>query len=261
MSRELENLVVDIVQQAADFAWQKRREGVHVAAQKSSLVDIVTDADRASEALIRELILDARPDDGILGEEGGLTAGSSGLTWVVDPIDGTVNYLYNIPGWAVSVAVVEGEPDPATWTTLAGAVVNPVVAETYAAHLGGGATLNGEPIRVSDKTDMATALIATGFAYDASVRERQARALIRLLPNVRDIRRMGACSLDLCAVAAGRVDGYFEETVSPWDHAAGALIAREAGGIVSGRRGQAEGRDLVLAAGEGLYAQLLEMVG
>lgn len=260
MSEELRRLATEIATEAATFALNQRRAGVRVAAEKSSPVDIVTEADRATERLIRDVISRARPGDAILGEEGGGAPGTSGLTWVVDPIDGTVNYLYDIPAWAVSVAVVEGDPDPRAWQVLAGAVVNPVTGETYTAATGAGATLNGRAIAVPEKSDLSTALIATGFAYDADVRARQAEALKGLLPRVRDIRRMGACSLDLCAVASGRVDAYFEATLPPWDHAAGGLIVREAGGIVSGRRGEVEGRAFLFASGPGLYDELMDLV-
>ncbi len=234
MSTELLDLARTIALEAAELAARRRREGVEVAATKSSIVDVVTAADREVEELVRRRIAEARPEDAVLGEEGGSTGGTSGLTWVVDPIDGTVNYLYGIPHYAVSIAVVEGEPDPLAWTALAGAVVNPATGELFTASRGGGALLDDHPIRVADPVPLERALIGTGFAYDAGMRGRQGAIAARLLPLVRDIRRGGAAALDLSFVAAGRLDAVYERTLSPWDHAAGALVVVEAGGIVKG---------------------------
>ena len=183
----------------------------------------------------------------ILGEEGGSTGGTSGLTWVVDPIDGTVNYLYGIPHYAVSIAVVEGEPDPLTWEAVAGCVANPATGETFTAARGEGAFLGTHGIRVAPPVPLAEALIATGFAYASETRGVQGELVARLLPRIRDIRRQGTASLDLCFVAAGRYNAFFERTLSPWDHAAGALIAREAGALVTGRDGAAPSSDFLLA--------------
>ena len=249
-------LARSIAIEAGELAARRRAEGVTVAATKSTIVDIVTEADREVETLIRARIADARPEDAILGEEGGSSAGSSGLTWVVDPIDGTVNYLYGIPHYAVSIAVVEGEPDPATWTALAGCVVNPVTGEAFTASVGGGAFLGDDRLQLGDAPPLGQALVATGFAYSAEVRAQQGAVLQRLLPRVRDIRRQGTASLDLCFVAAGRCDVYFERTLSPWDHAAGALIAREAGAVVKGRGAAAPSRDFILAASPELAAEV-----
>jgi myo-inositol-1(or 4)-monophosphatase len=236
-----------IAEEAGALAARRRAEGVEVAASKSSPVDIVTAADRETESLIRARLSDARPDDAFFGEESGGGTGTSGLTWIVDPIDGTVNYLYGIPHYAVSIAVVEGEPDPLTWRALAGAVFNPSAGELFTASAGGGARLSGRPISVAPPVTLDQCLIATGFAYDAGVRAEQGALIARLLPLVRDIRRMGTASLDLCAVASGRVNAYFERTLSPWDHAAGSLIAREAGATVKGASHEAPTRELVLA--------------
>jgi len=254
---ELLDLARSVATQAAELAARRRIEGVAVADRKTSSVDVVTHADRESEQLIRSLLADARPDDGFFGEESGAAAGSSGLTWVIDPIDGTVNYLYGIPHYAVSVAVVEGEPDPATWQALAGAVVNLGANETYTGTVGGGSHLNGVPLQVAESVDLSQALIATGFSYLQELRVEQGRVIAELLPQVRDIRRMGTASLDLCMVASGRVNAYFERSLNPWDHAAGALIAREAGAIVKGRGDSREGKDFILAA-EPAVAQKLE---
>jgi myo-inositol-1(or 4)-monophosphatase len=242
--------------QAGELAAQRRREGVEVAASKSSPVDIVTEADRETERLIRSLLADARSDDGFFGEESDASSSASGLHWIVDPIDGTVNFLYGIPHYAVSIAVVEGEPDPLTWRALAACVVNPASGEVFTAQAGGGAFLGEQPIRVAESVSLAQALVATGFAYDSAMRGRQGAVVAQLLPEVRDIRRLGTASLDLCFVASGRFNAYFERTLSPWDHAAGALIAREAGARVSGLDGAAPSRDFIIAAEPGLADRL-----
>jgi myo-inositol-1(or 4)-monophosphatase len=248
MANELLAVAESIALAAADLARTRRREGVSVADHKSSPVDVVTLADRETEALIRGMLADARPHDGFFGEESGGDRGTSGLTWVVDPIDGTVNYLYGIPHYGISIAVVEGEADPLTWTGVAGCVVNPASGEVFTASAGGGAYLGAEPIRVAAATPLSQALVATGFPYDARMRGIQGEIVARLLPNVRDIRRMGTASLDLCFVACGRGNAYFERMLSPWDHAAGAIIAEEAGARVTGWDGDPAGRDFILAA-------------
>jgi myo-inositol-1(or 4)-monophosphatase len=203
-----------------------RERGVDVADTKSSPVDVVTAADRACEELIRERLLGARPADGFIGEEGEDVASTSGVTWVVDPIDGTVNYLYGIPQYAVSIAAVRGD------RVVAGVVRNPAADLEYAARLGGGATCNGTPLGVRTTPPLDQALVGTGFGYEGRARARQGRAAARMLPRVRDIRRQGSCALDLCAVAAGMLDAYVEEGPHLWDHAAGALVAAEAGARV-----------------------------
>jgi myo-inositol-1(or 4)-monophosphatase len=257
---ELRDIASDIAREAGEFARTMRLSGVDIAGQKSSSVDIVTKADQATEKLIRERLAECRPHDAIFGEEGATTAGTSGLTWVVDPIDGTVNYLYGIPAWGVSVAVVEGDADPATWTALAGAVANASTGELFSAALGLGATCNDRALSVSSSTDLATSLVSTGFAYSSEVRAHQGNMMHTILPRVRDIRRIGACSLDLCDVADGRVDAFFEQTLSPWDHAAGALIAREAGAVITGFPGEKESRGLLVAAAPGIHAALLSLI-
>ncbi len=208
----------------------------------------MTEADRETERLIRSLLAQARPDDGFYGEESDASGSTSGLHWIVDPIDGTVNFLYGIPHYAVSIAVVEGDPDPLTWKALAACVFNPASGEVFTAELGGGAFLGDTAIHVAPAVELSQALVATGFAYDSQMRGRQGAVVAQLLPEVRDIRRMGTASLDLCAVATGRVNAYFERTLSPWDHAAGALIAREAGATVKGLADAAPSRDFILAA-------------
>ena len=199
-------------------------EGTRTVDAKSSPTDAVTEMDRAAEALIVRRILEARPDDGLLGEEGAARPGTSGVRWVIDPLDGTVNYLYRRPDFAVSIAVeVEGVP-------VAGAVYAPARDEMFAAILGGGATLSGVPIHVSTEDRLAHALCGTGFAYEAEVRRAQGPIVARVVTEVRDIRRAGSAALDLCAVASGRLDVYYERGGHPWDVAAAGLIVREAGG-------------------------------
>jgi len=248
VTSDLLDLARSIALEAAELAARRRAEGVSVAATKSSIVDVVTEADREVEALIRGRISAARPADGFLGEESGAESGTSGLTWVVDPIDGTVNYLYGIPQYAVSIAVVEGEPDPTTWRALAGCVVNPVLGEVYTAVAGGGAWLGERELRVAEPVPLERVLVATGFSYDAATRTAQGALVTRLLSRVRDIRRAGSAALDLCAVGAGRVDAYFERTLNPWDQAAGALVAREAGARVTGFREPQPSSRFLLAA-------------
>ena len=263
MNSDLLSIARDVALQAGALAKQRRSEGVEVADSKSSPVDIVTHADRETEALIRSLLADARPDDGFFGEESDASTSSSGLHWIVDPIDGTVNFLYGIPHYAVSIAVVEGEPDPLTWRARAACVVNPASGEVFTASEGGGAFLGDTPIRIAEGVELAQALVGTGFAYDSEMRGRQGEIVARLLPEVRDIRRQGTASLDLCFVASGRLNAYFERTLSPWDHAAGALIAREAGARVSGLRGAAPSRDFIIAAepklADRLESRLIEL--
>lgn len=250
------DLAVRLAHKAAENAARMRREGVEVAALKSSQTDVVTAADRATEEWLRTELAEARPEDGFFGEESAPEPGSSGLTWVVDPIDGTVNYLYGLDQWAVSVAVVAGPADPARWQTVAGAVVSPGSGEVYAAAAGLGATRNGQQLRQPPGPELGQALVGTGFAYNARKRTAQAEAMTRLIPQVRDIRRFGAASLDLCAVAAGLLDGYYESGLHPWDHAAGALVARESGAFVGGLAGARESRDFLYACNPGLATVL-----
>jgi myo-inositol-1(or 4)-monophosphatase len=211
---------------------------------------MVSDADRAAEQAIASLLHAERPDDGVLGEEGADATGSSGRRWVIDPLDGTTNYLYRYRAWCVSVALED--PDGA----LLGVVHDPLARETFRAVRGEGAFLNDAPIRVRGGDRLDTALIATGFGYDPEVRRGQAELLLRVLPQVRDVRRAGAAALDLCHVAAGRLDGYFERGLQPWDWAAGALIVEQAGGRVRALEG---GRPGLAAAGPGLIDQLWEL--
>lgn len=220
----LRDLACTVAHAGAALAREMRVGGIDVADTKTSAVDVVTEADRAVEALVRERITAARPDDAILGEEGDDLPGTSGVRWVVDPIDGTVNYLYGLPDCAVSIAAeVDGE-------VVAGAVVGILSDVEYAAALGHGATRDGAPIGVRPTPPLAERLVLTGFGYQRVVREHQAACVARLLPEVRDIRRMGSCALDLCHVAEGSADAYVEAGPQPWDWSAGGLVLHEAGG-------------------------------
>ncbi len=238
------------------------RDGVRQVATKSSATDVVTQMDVAAERILVEAILAARPRDAILGEESGQRAGSSGLRWIVDPLDGTVNYLYGLPVWAVSVAVADEHG------TLAGCVAMPALGEVVSAVRGGGAKVQrwGDPTavrvpRVGSGADLASALVGTGFGYGSARRRDQVEVLRHVLPRVRDIRRAGASAVDLCWVADGRLDGYFERGLQPWDHAAGELIVRESGGLATGAaRGSAVDDRLCVAAGPGVHEALRELV-
>ena len=221
---------------------------------KSSPTDMVTEVDTASERLIVDRILTARPADGILAEEGSARDGSSGIRWLIDPVDGTTNFLYGFPAYAVSIAA------EAAGETLAGVVYNPETRELFAAAKGHGATLNGSAIRVSAETEIARALVGTGFGYDPGVRTRQAETLVRLIGGIRDIRRAGSAALDLCNVACGRVDAYYEQGLNPWDHAAGALIAREAGGLTEFLGAPAFPKPCIVAGTPGMFAAFRELL-
>jgi myo-inositol-1(or 4)-monophosphatase len=221
---------------------------------KSTGTDMVTEMDRSSEALISEALLGARPDDGILGEEGADEVGTSGVRWIVDPLDGTTNYLYGFPGYNVSIgAEVDGR-------AVVGVVYDVVRNELFSAVLGGGARRDGRSIHVSTTTALGHALVGTGFSYDPDRRRRQAEVLVRVLPEVRDIRRQGAAALDLCSVACGRLDAYYERGLAPWDLAAGGLIAAEAGAVVSDFAGNPPRAGAVLAAAPGVADALLDLL-
>ena len=255
---ELHDVAIAAALEASVLAHEGRRQGVEVAATKSSLTDVVTEMDRKVEALLVDRILSQRPDDGILGEEGADHVGETGIRWVLDPIDGTVNYLYDNPMWAVSVAA---EIDGAT---VVGVVAAPALGETYVATAGRGARLHDATgvhvLRVNDPVPLDSALVATGFGYTRDRRVAQARVVDVVIPRVRDIRRGGAASLDLCFVGAGRVDAYYERGPQPWDLAAGGLVATEAGARMEGLHGRAAGHDLILAAGPHLFGPLHDLL-
>lgn len=249
-------LAVDIACEAGELAHRRRSEGVAIAATKSALADIVTEADREVELLIRHRLQEERPDDGFLGEESGAERGTSEITWVVDPIDGTVNYAYGIPNYAVSIAAVTGDPHPATWTAVAGVVFAPALGELFTAARGGGAHLGHQVLAVSQPHGGAGALVATGFGYDPETHAGDLARLARVMPLARDIRRMGAASVDLSYVAAGRLDAYFERGLHPWDHAAGGLLVEEAGGRFGGPDGAAPSATMTIAASPDLFAAI-----
>jgi myo-inositol-1(or 4)-monophosphatase len=245
VSTELREIAVEAARAAARLVRERSEAGVEVAGTKSSDVDVVTEADRASERLIRDLILSRRTDDAFLGEEGDDVTGSSGVRWIVDPIDGTVNFLYGRPEYAVSIAAeLDGE-------VVAGVVLNVATGDEYVAARGEGATRDGQGLRVRSAVPLGQRLLGTGFSYGTDARALQADGLTRLLPRVRDIRRGGSCALDLCHVAEGTVDGYLEEGVNLWDYAAGALIAEEAGASYRVSAGRWAGVALVCGPTEG----------
>ncbi len=253
---DLGRLAVELAEGAAALVRDVRGGDVAVAA-KSTDTDLVTEVDKATERWLVDELATRRPHDAILGEEGGGRLGTSGVRWLLDPIDGTVNFVLGIPQFAVSVAAeVDG-------VVVAGAVCNPMSGEMFHAWLGGGAYLGGRRLRGPRDVPLARAVVGTGFGYDAAVRARQAAVVAPLLSQVADVRRLGAASLDLCFLGAGRLDAYFEARLNPWDHAAGGLVAVEAGCVVSGLRGRPPSELLYAAAGPALapaFFALLESV-
>lgn len=253
----LAELALAIGREAGELALRGRAD-VRVEGTKSSPQDLVTQMDRACEALIRERLAEARPRDGFLGEETGSSGSQepNSIRWVVDPIDGTVNYFYGLPGWAVSIAAErDGQ-------VVAGVVVAPVLEEEYVATAGGGSfRVDNDRKRqlfCSEQDDLAMSLVATGFGYRRDRRLQQGRVIAGLLPEIRDIRRGGSAAIDLCWAGAGRVDAYFEQGLKPWDGAAGALVAVEAGAVVGGLRGNPASESMTLAGPRSLYNQLEE---
>lgn len=261
----LQEVAVRVATGAGRLIHDERPADVEVAATKTSPVDVVTKMDLASEELIRAELARLRPEDGLLGEEGGLRSGTSGLTWVVDPIDGTVNYLYGVAGYAVSIAVVAGQPTPQAWQVLAGCVMDPKHDLVYSAARGHGAQVTDggvtRPLQGPADVPLARALVGTGFGYLPGRRAAQARVLSGLLPRIRDIRRLGSAALDLCALADGLLDAYYERGLQPWDQAAGVLIAQEAGAVVTGLHGLGASEELVVGAAPGLHRALTELLG
>jgi myo-inositol-1(or 4)-monophosphatase len=249
------------------------RPGVLDRANKSTATDEVTQMDRASEQVIRKVIQRLRPDDSIVGEEHLPSSGTSGITWVVDPIDGTTNYIYDHPGYAVSIAAClsgdgakfqagdRADQWMAPGGTLAAVVSDPTHGRTYSATLGGGADCNGVALRLpSTSPELGQSLVATGFGYDAALRGVQGAVVARILPSIRDIRRMGAAAVDLCSVASGRVDAYYERNLSPWDLAAGLLIATEAGAAAGSIDGGLPRSDSILVAHPARLPELQELL-
>jgi myo-inositol-1(or 4)-monophosphatase len=254
-------LASEVAEEAAELLLS-RHGRVGVVQTKSSPTDVVTEMDQAAERLIRERLLRARPGDSVLGEEGGQTgaSGDGGVRWIVDPLDGTVNYLYGLPDWAVSIAAeVAGE-------IVAGAVCVPLRRSLFTAVRGGGAWRESawEPGRqrlaCTSGAVLSAALVATGFGYPAAQRAGQGTVVAAVLPRVRDIRRSGSAATDLCSVAAGQVDGYYEQGLHYWDLAAGGLIAREAGAVTGGLHGRDAGAAMTIAASPALFAQLHDLL-
>jgi myo-inositol-1(or 4)-monophosphatase len=246
--------LLDLAKEAARSAGVLLRDGrpadLGVAATKSSPVDVVTEMDIAAEKLITGFLAVHRPEDGFLGEEGAEAAGTSGIRWVIDPLDGTVNYLYGLPTWAVSIAAQQdGE-------TVVGVVAAPMRGETYHAVRGGGAFCGARRLSCRTAPPLDQALVSTGFSYVQAARSRQAAVVQELIPRVRDIRRGGSAAIDLCDVAAGRLDAYYERGLNPWDLAAGDLIAREAGAVTGGRPGSPASGELTVAASPGVFSRL-----
>lgn len=227
---------------------------------KSTATDVVTEMDQRAEAFLVTELTKLCPQDSILGEEGANKAGSSGKQWVIDPLDGTVNYLHNLPHWCVSIGLVE----ESSRAGIAGVVYLPETGQMYISSRGLGAwelTANSHrKLQTSTCTDLSQALIATGFGYSVPRRVGQARVLNAVLPQIADIRRMGSCAIDLCYLADGIFDGYYERGVLPWDHAAGGLIAREAGAIVGGINGDLESEEIMVAATPGIHDQLVSIL-
>ncbi|MFB7493750.1 inositol monophosphatase family protein [Streptomyces sp. NPDC056161] len=252
-------LALEAARRAGDLLRDGRPADLAVARTKSSPIDVVTEMDIAAEKLITGLIADQRPDDGFLGEEGASSDGTSGIRWVIDPLDGTVNYLYGLPTWSVSIAAEQdGE-------TVVGVVAAPMRGETYHAVRGGGAWATGawtgeRALACRPAPPLDQALVSTGFNYVSAVRGHQAQVAARLIPLLRDIRRGGSAAVDLCDVAAGRLDGYYERGLNAWDMAAGNLIAREAGALTGGRPGERPSGDLAVAGTPGVFEPLQRLL-
>lgn len=246
---DLALLAVSVARRAGE--WLMQRPSDFQRDEKSSALDFATQMDYQSERLIVEGILAARPGDGIFGEEGANRSGTTGYTWVIDPIDGTVNYVYDIPGWCVSVACKDDNG------VVAGAVYAPALKRLWHAARAVGAFCNDQPVRCNEPVKLTQALVATGFAYDVERRKSQAVLAAELLPGIRDLRRIGSCALDLCMVASGMVDAYYETCVNEWDYAAATLIAQEAGAKVTVVKNIANTqKDFAMAAGPTLHASL-----
>jgi myo-inositol-1(or 4)-monophosphatase len=269
---ELRSVAISAAREAGDLLADRAGQ-VEVAATKSSPTDVVTEMDRRSEELIRSRILAARPADAILGEEGGLIGdtGDAPVLWVIDPLDGTVNYLYGLHDWAVSIAAevewAEGgevgrvEGGEFGRRIVAGAVYVPVRGELFCAVRGQGAWLQAgedywQPLQCGPGVPLDQALVGTGFGYRKERRKVQGEVVAAMLPQVRDIRRIGVASVDLCAVAAGRLDGFYERGLNYWDWAAGALVATEAGAVVGGLNGEPVSTSMAVAAGPALFGPL-----
>jgi myo-inositol-1(or 4)-monophosphatase len=251
---QLRLVAESLAREAGDMALQGRKSGPLTVTTKSSPIDVVTKFDKASEAMITEGLAKVRPDDAIIGEEGASKQGTTGITWHIDPIDGTTNFYFDVPMWAVSIGAVD-EHGP-----LAGAVYVPALGEMFSGARGEGSTLNGMPISVRENNDIADALVCTGYSYQISERAVHAKRVAEIVMKVRDIRRFGAAAIDLCFVACGRLDAYFEEHLNSWDLIAGQVIATEAGAVFSDYVGNAVTPAQVLAATPGVHADLIDLI-
>ena len=254
LGNELRAIAEQLARAAGDMALAGRKSGDVTATTKSSPTDMVTQYDKASEDMITAGLRELRPDDGIVGEEGASRDGTSGITWHIDPIDGTSNFYFDIPMWAVSLGAVD-EHGP-----IAGAVYAPALGDMFTAARSEGATLNGNRISVRENTLLSDALVCTGFSYHVSQREAHARRVATMVGQIRDIRRFGAAAIDLCFVACGRLDAYFEEHLNSWDLVAGQVIATEAGAIVTNFSGDTVTPQEVLATQPGVQKALIQLI-
>ncbi len=250
----LVELARSLAHEAGVLVREGRARGLNDVVTKSTATDVVTEFDHAAEALIITRLRQERPDDGLIGEEGTNQTGTSGIHWLIDPIDGTTNFLYDLPAYAVSVAAADADG------SIAGAVYLPVTDEMFWAGRGTGAWRNEKSIRCSTVDDISLALVGTGFAYRAERRRVQAATVARIIPEIRDLRRLGSAAVDLCYVACGRIDVYYEQWLNPWDRAAGELIAAEAGATVGIYRTPGEEPDGLLAAPSGLYDAIRSLI-
>ena len=254
LADELLAVAADLARTAGDMALAGRKAGLRNVQTKSTATDMVTEFDRASEKLIVEGMRERRPLDAIVGEEGASVSGTSGITWYIDPIDGTTNFLYDLPAWAVSIGA-EDSSGP-----LAGVVYIPALGEMFTATRGGGAFLNGVPIQSNTIADVSQALVCTGFSYSAEQRTIQAQRVSRFIHQIRDIRRAGAAAIDLCFVACGRIDAYFEENLHQWDISAGILIAHEAGCRSGDFSGHTPRPAEILTTAPAIFDQLSQLI-
>ena len=253
-AREALDLATLAAREAGALLLELRRSPAAGVRAKSSATDLVSEADERAEAAIVSAIKRKRPADAIVAEEGSGARGTSGVSWFVDPLDGTINYLYGIPHWSVSICCADAVG------ALAAVVFDPLREELFSTARGGGAWLGERPLHVTDKQDLASALVATGFGYDAAQRVTQGRIVANVVGAVRDIRRFGSAALDLSWLAAGRWDGYFESVEKPWDWMAGALLVREAGGRVTELRPEDPASPRIIASGPGIHHDLVALL-
>jgi myo-inositol-1(or 4)-monophosphatase len=247
-------LAIEAAREAGALLLELQRSPAAGVRAKSTATDLVSEADERAERAIVTAIRKRRPDDAIVAEEGSGVTGSSDVSWYVDPLDGTINYLYGIPHWSVSICCADRAG------SLAAAVFDPGRGELFTASRGGGARLGNRRLEVTDKRELASALVATGFGYDAAQRVTQARILEKVLGEVRDIRRFGSAALDLCWTAAARYDAYFESVENPWDWMGGAMVVREAGGRVTELAPANPAFPHIVASGEGIHEELVALL-